>query len=108
MLTLLLKRFWPLIVMALLLVAVLIWTNNLKDTSRKEGATTERNRTTEGVLTNVQKAKEAEGTFINPVTGASAKYSQCVRSSRTPQNCKRFLPIGQTHIREPGERPVNP
>ena len=86
----LLKRFWPLVLGAVALVGILMWTNHLKDISRKQGATETVVQQQEGVIRDVHTAKQGTAEFVDPST--TVKYCQCVRSARTPANCKRFLP----------------
>lgn len=64
----------------------------------EKGAVTERAKQSEVVLNRTQEAtNEREKITRNDNTGAQLRYDQCLRSARTPSNCKRLLP----------ERPAN-
>lgn len=61
------------------------------------GAVTERNEQLEQTLENVEKANEAsEEIDVGNPDGDLPTFCQCVRSTRTPTNCERFLPSGET------------
>lgn len=99
-------RYWPLIVGLLATVAFLVWLDGQKDASKTQGVEQERAASNEGVITDVQESKAA---IADVLDGRSdAKYYQCLRSARTPENCTRFLPVGHPDYGKYGEQPVNP
>jgi len=62
---------------------------NRDDRANQEiGRAVEREETTRGVLERVEKGNEVRET-VRP--GSRAIYDECLRSSRTPANCERFL-----------------
>lgn len=63
------------------------------DDARELGQTEERNIQLTETLKNVEKADEARETIADPgPDGDNARYNQCLRTDRNPENCKRFLP----------------
>lgn len=58
--------------------------------AKEDGRTIEREATQTIVLDNVSKANEAREDFRSG--GDPARYAECLRSARNPENCQRFLP----------------
>lgn len=79
---------------AIVLLGLWLWIGAREEADDKAnqeiGATAQR----EGDLREVVKRTEEGNAARNEINdaGSTAKYDQCVRSARTPANCKRFLP----------------
>lgn len=57
------------------------------------GEEKERSKQLEATVENVEKANDARKTINDPgAIGEFARYHQCLRSDRTPENCERFMP----------------
>lgn len=95
------KKYWWVIALILALSLVVYkvtdFVGDYGDDQKEAGATTERNKQLEGTIKNVEKANEAEKSVQDPgPTGDLTRYNQCLRTARTPENCKRWLPDVQT------------
>ena len=72
----------------LLLLAVLYVFEGIRKNAEETGSQVERGKTAEVVIQRVEKADEVRETFDRR---PNARYDECLRSSRTPANCERFL-----------------
>jgi hypothetical protein len=92
-----LARGWWLLGAALALAALAWWLSAAEKAddkaNRELGATVERERSLAEAIERTEKANEAreEISRAGPV-GDKLRYDQCLRSARTPENCRRFLP----------------
>lgn len=76
-----------------LFVIVLIVLDNAGDQGEEIGRAEERAGRAEETIKRVEEAKDAkEEAEASGAAGDNLRFNQCVRSSRTPENCKRFLP----------------
>jgi len=67
-------------VVILLLALIVLWPKKEEDTRAVVAETV------------IERAKEAKDAREEINSDGGVLYSQCVRSSRTPENCKRFMP----------------
>lgn len=72
------------------LIAFKIWIGGVRHDARKSGAETERAARLEQTFNQMEKANDTR-VEIRDVR-SRARYDECMRSARTPENCKRFLP----------------
>ena len=87
--------------LALLLVAWLWHSDTVEDAAeegRQEGAKQQRETDLVETINRTEQANETRDTIQNEVrTGTGGNlYAQCLRTARTPANCERFLPRGET------------
>lgn len=61
------------------------------DQAEDKGKAKQQVKQLEHTIKQVEKKDEVEKTFD---ADAQRVYDQCVRSARTPENCKRLLPLG--------------
>lgn len=80
---------WKLLVGAGAILLILALAMCALDQAEDKGAAKQQTKQLEHTIKQVEKANEVRKTF--PVDDR-AKYAQCVRSARTPENCQRFLP----------------
>ena len=65
----------------------------IEDKLEEKGVLKERSETQGETLNRVETAnEEREKATRNDDAGAQLRYDQCLRSARTPENCKRLLP----------------
>jgi hypothetical protein len=85
--------------LALLLLAYCAHRAEKADDQRNQeiGATVQREGDLRETITRTEKANEAREEIrqVGP-TGNRLRYDQCLRTARTPTNCERFLPRGET------------
>ena len=87
----------------LLLLSSLVWyCDQQVDDKVKQaeviGRTEERNKQLEQTIENTKTAEKAREDIAETSTaGDLTRYNQCLRSARTPENCKRFLSDVQTN-----------
>jgi hypothetical protein len=83
---------------ALLLLGGTVWYCSEQVEDRVEQAETigeerEKTKQYEKTIEKVEKANEAREEITRPgPVGDRTRYNQCLRTARTPENCKRFLP----------------
>ena len=89
---------------ALAFLSATVWYCNsqVKDKieqAEESGKTAERNDQLERTIENVEKAEEARKAITTPgPVGDLTRYNQCLRTARTPDNCERLLPSGETPV----------
>jgi hypothetical protein len=86
------------------LVGVVLWLNareKADDRANQElGATVQRETDLRKTIERTETANEAREEIARPdAAGDRLRYDQCLRTARTPANCQRFLPGGQTDQR---------
>ncbi len=74
----------------LALIAFAIWLSGVKHDAKQEGVIQERTGALVETVNQMEKASETRRKIADPLS--SARYDECLRSARTPENCKRFLP----------------
>jgi len=88
-----LKKWIWLLIVAGLIAALFLWfhlAEQADDKANQEiGATTERNIQLETTLERTNQGNQAREEIRNDV--GDARYAQCLRTARTPENCIRFL-----------------
>lgn len=67
-----------------------IWLSGVKKEAKQEGVTQERTGALIETVNRMENASETRREIADP--GSRARYDECMRSARTPENCKRFLP----------------
>ena len=93
-------KVWSGVAAALLLAGTVAYCNHQVEERVEVAQTTgeerERTRQLETTVKNVETAREAvkDITEASP-RGDAARYNQCLRTARTPENCERFLPSVQ-------------
>jgi hypothetical protein len=82
-----------LLVIAGLVISFSGWIGGVRDKATIQGKIQEREAATGIVIRNVEAAQDAKQEIETEIiTGHGDNlYAQCVRSARTPENCKRFL-----------------
>lgn len=94
------KGVWLLAAVALLAGGV-IWlraSENADDNANQQiGATVQREGDLRTTLERTKDANQARDDVRTDVDGA--RYDQCLRTARTPANCKRFLPVSEADQR---------
>lgn len=84
---------WLLVIWIIAAVLTLIidgWMDRTIQTAVEAGAAEQRETDLRETIRNVEKANAARDEVHNDIDGA--RYNQCLRTARTPANCKRFLP----------------
>ncbi len=95
------KQVW-LGLAALALLSGAVWycdrqLDNRVEEAEEKGAEKERTIQLEETVKNVEKADEARKDIADKSPlGDCIRYNQCLRTARTPENCKRFLPDVQS------------
>lgn len=85
---------------AALAIAILIWLMVHDSNLKKEVKERERLEQVGATLDRVEKANDIRNETLDPYNPSI--YEQCLRASRTPENCERFLPRGQGDKGQPG------
>ncbi|MBO9580341.1 MAG: hypothetical protein J7498_05570 [Sphingobium sp.] len=67
-----------------------LWLSGVKHDAKQEGVTQERTGALVETVNRMENASDTRRDIANPAT--RARYDECLRSARTPENCKRFLP----------------
>ncbi|MEW9855943.1 hypothetical protein [Novosphingobium sp. M1R2S20] len=84
-----------------IVTGVILWLNAREEADDKAnqqiGATQQREGDLRETITRVETANEARVEIADP--DSRARYDQCVRSARTPENCLRLLPERQADQR---------
>lgn len=98
-------QVWAALGAALALLAVWAWHNSQVSEAategRKEGATAQRETDLIETIERTETANETREVIQGEVRAGSgdALYDQCLRTARTPANCKRFMPDSKTPVR---------
>ena len=80
----------PALAIVLGIIAWSIWLSDVKHDARKEGVADERAARLEDTLNQMEKANDARREIRDD--RSRARYDECVRSARNPENCLRLLP----------------
>lgn len=87
------------------LIAVWAWHNSQVDEAategRKTGATEQRETQLTEIIQRTETANETREVIQSEVRAGAGDnlHAQCLRTARTPANCKRFLPSGEAPVR---------
>lgn len=86
---------WLLLAIAALAIAAAVtvanhWFDSTIETAKEAGASGQRADDLGETIKRTEKGNAVRDQVRDP--GNRARYDECVRSARTPENCKRFLP----------------
>lgn len=84
---------WKLLVGIGILALIIILVFYVMRAGEEKGKLEERDQANEIVFEKLEKANEVQKTFPS---NDRALYEQCLRSARSSENCKRFLPVGES------------
>lgn len=96
----LLLKYWRWIAGAVAVIAVIALVASIYGNGKEAGADKIEKEVLQQTVKNVEKANEVRQNFP---ADDRRRYDQCLRTARTPANCKRWLPGVQ-----PVERPTSP
>lgn len=95
----LLKKWWPVLAIALVVGGFIYWKAQLVEDSIETGVQQERGRNATETLERVGEANNAKNDVIDPTK--YSKYCECLRSSRTSDVCERYVPSGHDYSSKP-------
>lgn len=82
----------------LVVIAVIViansWFDKVIDNAEEKGATDQREGDLQETLKRTEEGNDAREKIRNNV--GTARYDQCLRTAREPENCERFLPEQQS------------
>lgn len=91
-----LARGWWILIAAIAITVAVAVINHAFDkvieNAEEKGASEQREGDLRETIKHVEEGNEARNAISDP--GSIAAYNQCLRTARTPENCKRFLPAG--------------
>lgn len=83
-----------LVLILVCMLALSRWVDDVRLDAVEQGQLKEREAATGIIIKNVEAARDVEVEIKAEASAGSGDnlYAQCLRSARTPANCKRFLP----------------
>lgn len=86
------RGLWFLLILVVLCLVFVFIERGDDKTNREIGAVAEREKAATETISRIEEGNKAREEIRSPGTiGDARRYSECLQSARTPENCQRFL-----------------